>query len=65
MHSICTAVAKSTGTTCQKRTLPGSRYCLFHVDRGPLFLAGMVGAVLSLMVSEGYRAIDEPLSIGG
>ena len=56
MRTTCSAVAKSTRTTCQKRALPGSHYCLFHIDRGPLLLAGLVGAVLSLLVSEGYRA---------
>lgn len=57
MPSTCSAVTKSTGTTCQKRALPRSRYCLFHIDRGPLLLAGIVGAILSLAVSETYRAV--------
>jgi hypothetical protein len=57
MLRTCNAIAKSTGSTCQKMALPGSRYCLFHVDRGALLLAGIIGAVLSLMVSEGYRAL--------
>ena len=57
MPKTCSAIAKSTGTICHKRALPGSRYCFFHVDRGPLLLAGMVGAILSLMVSEAYRAL--------
>jgi hypothetical protein len=57
MPKPCSAVTKSTGANCHKRALPGSRYCLFHVDRGPLLLSGILGAILSLIVSEGYRAV--------
>ncbi len=57
MATICSAVAKSTGTACHKRALPGSRYCLFHIDRGPLLLGAVFGAVLSLAFAEGYRKL--------
>lgn len=56
MPRTCTAIAKSTGTACQNRAIPRSHYCLFHVDRS-LLVAGLVGAFLSLMVFEGYRAV--------
>lgn len=57
MRKVCTALSGSTGTGCRKKALPGSRYCLFHVDRGPLWLAGWVGAILSLVLTEGFRAV--------
>jgi hypothetical protein len=31
--------------------------CLFHVDRGPVLLAGIVGAILSVLFAESYRAV--------
>src|SRR5262245_8857965 len=57
MAKICSAVARSTGAGCQKRAVPGSRYCLFHIERAALLLGGIIGAGLSLVVSEGYRIV--------
>src|SRR4029077_17183339 len=56
MRTSGSAIANSTGGECRKKSVPGSRYCIFHVDRGPILLAGVVGAVLSLFVSEVYRS---------
>jgi hypothetical protein len=56
MRANCSAIANSTGAACRKKVLPGSRYCLFHVERVPLLLGGLVGAVLSLIVAQGFRA---------
>jgi len=57
MRTTCTAIAKSTGMACRKKAFPGSRYCLYHVEPVPLLLGGLVGAVLSLIVAEGFRAV--------
>ncbi len=56
MKKTCNAVALSTGDQCKKRPLPGSRYCYFHVDKVPLLLTALLGAVLSLIVAEVYRS---------
>lgn len=57
MARTCSAVARSTGAACQKKAVLGSRYCVFHVEPTPLILAGVVGAVLSVGVSEVFRII--------
>ena len=55
MARVCSAVAKSTGVACQRIAVPGSRYCVFHVEPTPLLLGAVIGAVLGLGVTEAFR----------
>jgi len=57
LKTRCNAVAGSTGQPCKRRAMPGSRYCCFHVERIPLILGGIVGAILSLVATELWRTI--------
>jgi hypothetical protein len=55
MGKTCQAVAKSTGQRCQKRSIPTSRYCLFHIDKSSLILSAIAGALAGLLLTEAYR----------
>lgn len=48
MPAQCKAVATSTRDRCKRRSIPGSKYCLFHVEKVPLVAA----ALLSLVVGQ-------------
>lgn len=55
MGRCCSAIARSTNEACRRWRIPGSRYCIYHVERGPILIAGIIGAVLSLIVAETYH----------
>jgi len=57
MKTFCQAIAKSTGTACRRRVIPGSKYCLYHIEYLPLIYAALVGALLGLAINESYKAI--------
>lgn len=48
-------MAKSTGEPCRKRALPRSSYCLFHIEKTPLLIGAVSGALISLILNESYR----------
>jgi hypothetical protein len=50
-------MASSTGAVCRRWRIPGSRYCIFHVEKGPILVAGLIGAVLSLVVADTYHSL--------
>ncbi|MGD2095581.1 MAG: hypothetical protein PVH77_11290 [Phycisphaerales bacterium] len=50
MRKTCQAVAISSGEQCKKKALPGSRYCLFHVDKTYWFCGVVIGAILSFLI---------------
>lgn len=37
--------------------MPGSRYCVHHMDRRGILLGALVGAIVSLLIGGGYRFI--------
>jgi len=51
MKRRCTATAKSTREPCKRNALPGSRYCIFHVEKTPLLCGALVSAILGYLVS--------------
>lgn len=57
MPSRCNAIAASTSEQCKRRSLPGSKYCIFHFDKNPLILSAIVGACLSIGITAAYRSV--------
>jgi hypothetical protein len=57
MERNCAAVANSTDARCHKSRMPGSRYCLYHFEKGPILLAALIGAILSLAVADSYHFV--------
>ena len=51
VRAQCSAFAKTKGSRCKRRPLPGSSYCIVHVEKMPLIASALVGAVLSLAAS--------------
>jgi len=51
MKRRCAATAKSTREPCKRNALPGSRYCIFHVEKTPLLCGAIVSAILGYLVS--------------
>lgn len=54
--TTCQGHAKSTGLQCKVKSLPGSKYCIFHIEHAPLLLSGIVGALLGLGATEIYHS---------
>ena len=50
-YKYCQAIAKSTREPCKKRILPGSKYCIFHVEKTPIFISTVIGVMLTIAVS--------------
>ena len=57
MRAQCGAFAKTKGQQCRNRALPGSGYCILHLEKAPLILGALIGALLSLAVSEAWNKI--------
>lgn len=61
MAKHCAAYATSTGDRCRNRALPGSPYCRIHIQKLPLLISAVLGAIISavvgLIVIESYRSI--------
>lgn len=57
MRAQCGAFAKTKGQQCRNRALPGSGYCIFHLEKAPLILGALIGALLSLAVSVTWNKI--------
>ena len=53
----CGAHARRSGAPCGNRALPGSRYCLVHLERMPLFVGAALGAILSLICAEIWHTV--------
>jgi hypothetical protein len=51
MRAQCGAFAKSKGHRCKNRALPGSVYCMLHLEKAPLVLGALIGVLLSLAIS--------------
>ncbi len=49
MNRICQAVTKSTKIQCKKNALLGSKYCFYHIDKRPILISLIIGAVISLL----------------
>jgi hypothetical protein len=67
MRAQCGAFAKTKGQQCKNRALPGSRYCILHLEKAPLILGALIGALLSLAVSVAWNKIvtsDEMRELG-
>jgi len=63
----CGAFAKTKGERCKNRALPGSSYCILHLEKTPLILGAFIGALLSLAVTVGWNKIvtsDELRELG-
>ncbi len=60
MKKQCSAYATSTNKQCRNRSLPGSSYCMHHIEKLPLLLSAILGAIFSaiigLIVVESYRS---------
>lgn len=50
MKRACAATAKSTREPCKRNALPGSRYCIFHVEKTPLLCGAIVSAILGYLL---------------
>jgi hypothetical protein len=57
MRAQCRAFAKTKGQQCRNRALPGSAYCILHVEKAPLVISALIGAVLGLAVSVAWNKI--------
>jgi hypothetical protein len=57
MRAQCGAFAKTKGQRCKNRALPGSGYCILHLEKAPLVIGALIGAVLSLAVSITWNKI--------
>ena len=57
MRVQCGAFAKTKGQRCNNRALPGSGYCILHLEKAPLIIGASIGAVLSLVVSITWNKI--------
>lgn len=57
MKKYCQSIAKSTGQPCKKKAIPGSRYCLIHIEHLPLIYAALLGALISLIFNESYKSV--------
>jgi len=44
MSKTCSAIAKSTEKGCKNRSLPGSHYCVWHIEKPPLMIGALLGA---------------------
>ena len=51
MKKACASTAKSTKEPCKWNALPGSRYCIFHVEKTPLLYGVIVSAILGYLLS--------------
>ena len=51
MKKSCAATAKSTREPCKRNALPGSRYCIFHVEKTPLLCGVIVSVILGYLLS--------------
>ncbi len=49
MTKNCKAIAKSTNEPCKKKAVPGSCYCLFHIEKTPLICGALIGVLLSYL----------------
>ena len=47
----CAAIARTTGGRCAKRRVPGSKYCVVHIDRMSLVVSALVGALVSIVLA--------------
>lgn len=52
MSLKCNAIAVSTSERCKRNSLPGSKYCMFHLEKTPLLLGALLGAMLSVVASD-------------
>lgn len=57
MRAQCGAFAKTKGQQCRNRALPGSSYCILHLEKTPIILGALIGAMLSLAVSVTWNKI--------
>jgi hypothetical protein len=57
MRAQCGAFAKTKGQQCRNRALPRSGYCILHLEKAPLILGALIGALLSLAVSVTWNKI--------
>lgn len=53
----CQAVAKSTGTQCEKRALLGGTYCWFHTPKKEPFIFLVIGALLAFGIQTIYEMV--------
>jgi hypothetical protein len=51
MKRACAAVAKSRNEPCKNNSLPGSRYCIFHIEKTPILFSALIGVLLGYLVS--------------
>lgn len=51
MKRACAAIARSTKEPCKKNALPGSCYCISHVEKTPLLCGAIIGTLLGYLVS--------------
>jgi hypothetical protein len=51
MKKVCAAIAKTTKEACKKNALPGSRYCILHVEKTPLLCSAIIGVLVGYLVS--------------
>jgi hypothetical protein len=57
MRQQCSAFAKTKNRQCKNLALPGSCYCILHLEKVPLIAGAVVGALLSLFVSVIYSLV--------
>lgn|GEM_PF-5772345 len=51
MRSTCQSIAKATGEQCKKKVFPGSKYCLYHIDKTSIITSTLLGAIMSLTIA--------------
>ncbi len=53
----CLAFVETTQAQCKKFAIPGSKYCWSHHAKKPFFLSLLIGALISLGLSESWHAM--------
>lgn len=56
MKIPCGAFSDKTQERCRRTAIRGSRYCWSHQPKAPIVVSALIGAVISLALSEGYRS---------
>lgn len=57
MWRRCNAYAKTKGRKCNNRVFPGSCYCFIHLEKVPMFVGALLGALLSVLFAEAWTCV--------
>ena len=51
MRQQCTSIAKSTKSQCRNKAIPGSQYCVLHIEKPPLLVGAILGVILGYLIN--------------